>query len=63
MALFEIVVWAIISLLTLTKLRFLPGISIATVLKDRHMLSMRLDPYETAIRMPYIRFLGVRDQN
>ena len=32
MALFKIVVWAIIFL---TKLRFPPGISIATVLKDR----------------------------
>ena len=33
MALFKIVVWAIIFL---TKLRFPPGISIATVLKDRY---------------------------
>ena len=33
MALFKIIVWAIIFL---TKLRFPPGISIATVLKDRY---------------------------
>ena len=33
MALFKIVVWTIIFL---TKLRFPPGISIATVLKDRY---------------------------